>query len=135
MKNILFLIVLLTIGGISQGCTTGQAAYPGEWENLGSRKVNFGIDRDEITVTRREGTFSKIRLKVTRGSVNMHECIVVFGDGSRQRVALKNTFYPGSGSRVIDVKGGRRVIRKVILIYDTKNYANKKAKVTLLGMH
>jgi hypothetical protein len=107
----------------------------GTWEKLGSRKVNFKADRDEIVVTRRDGKFRKIKLEVEGGSVNFHECIVVFGDGKRQNVRMKKVIHEGQSTRVIDLQGGRRVIKKVIFVYDTHNYENKKAKVTLRGLH
>ena len=35
---------------------------PPRWEKLGQRRVNYGLDRDEILVTAREGTFTALRL-------------------------------------------------------------------------
>ena len=81
----------------------------GTWEKLGSRKVNFKTDRDEIMVTRRDGRFRKIKLEVDKGSVNFHECIVVFGDGKRQNVRMKKVIHEGQSTRVIDLQGGRRI--------------------------
>lgn len=133
MKYLCSLLFLTTVIWTTPVSCTTNTLQPG-WENLGSRNVNYGLDRDEIPVTRRDGKFSKIRLEVDRGSINMHECIVVFGDGTRQNVTLKKSFHKGSSTRIIDLKGGRRVIRKVIFTYDTKNYAGKKARIKLLGL-
>lgn len=128
-----FLLTLLfVLPDVSAANVTIQ---PGTWENLGSRKVNYKVDRDEILVTRRDGKFRRIRLEVERGSVNFHEVIVVFGDGSRQKVSVKNVIHEGNATRAIDLRGGKRVINKVIFVYDTKNYESKKAKVRLMGLH
>ncbi len=128
------LLVALTLSSTTS-CATTSTNYPGEWEVLGTRTVNYGHDRDEILVTRRDGTFRKIKLEMERGVLNMHNCIVVFGDGTRQKIGLKKTFRQGEFSRTIDLRGGRRVVHKVILLYDTKNHTDRRAKVKLLGMH
>ena len=110
-------------------------ALIGGWEKLGSKKVNYGLDRDEIIVTAAEGRFSKMKLKVKKSAVNMHKLIVHYGNGDSQNVQLKNTIRAGGESRVIDLNGGKRVIKKVVFWYDTKNLANRKAVVEVWGRH
>ncbi len=106
-----------------------------EWQILGVKKVNYGLDRDEIYVTARDGLFSKVRLKVRNAPVNLHKMVIYYGNGSTQSVAIKKNFGRGGVSRIIDLDGGKRVIKKVVLWYDTKNTASRKAKLELWGMH
>jgi hypothetical protein len=108
---------------------------PPRWEKLGQRKVNYGLDRDEIFVTARDGRFSKIKLRVKNGGLNMHRCVIHFANGSKQNVEMRNNLAPGSETRVIDINGGRRVIKKVVFWYDSKNWSQKKAVVALWGRH
>lgn len=129
MKIKLFLFGLLAMAAMS--FTLDQRP----WELLGSRKVNFAADRDEILVTRAEGVFTGLQLRVKRGPINMHRMIVHFGNGETQEIELRENFRAGSASRVVDLPGNRRVIRKVVLVYDTKNFANSKAVVELWGRH
>ncbi len=126
------MLFTLFIGLTALNTTQAQSK---KWEQLGSKEVNFGLDRDEIMVTGAEGVFKSVMLKVKKAPINMYKMTIVFGDGSEQNVELKNNFRAGSQSRIIDLEGNNRVIRKVILLYDTKNYKRRKATVELWGKH
>jgi hypothetical protein len=106
---------------------------PERWVELGSRKVNFGLDRDVIDVTYSEGYFDAIKIVVTDGAINMHKCTIHFENGGTQDVELRHNFKAGSDSRIVDLKGNKRFIKKIEFWYDTKNMANKRATVTVLG--
>ncbi len=105
------------------------------WEILGHRKVNYQLDRDEIFVTAREGRFNAVRLKIIVAPLNMHRCVIHFANGTKQEVVLKKRFGPGQSTRIIDIKGRRRVIKKVVFWYDTKGLPRGKARVELWGRH
>lgn len=106
---------------------------PPKWQKLGQRKVNRSLDRDEILVTARDGRFSKLRLGVKNSGINMHKMVVHFANGSKQDINLRNNIAAGGTTRVIDISGGRRVIKKVVFWYDTKRIINNKAIVELWG--
>lgn len=106
-----------------------------KWELLGVRTVDFKLDHDEILVSGFEGKFEAIKIKVNQGAINMRKVVVHFANGGSQEVEMKNNFKKGSSSRVIDLTGDDRVIRKVSLWYDTKNFSKKKAKVQVWGRH
>ena len=80
---------------------------PKNWKKLGERKVNYKLDRDEIFVTAKDGRFNAIQLRFKVAPINLHRCIIHFGNGSTQSIALKNKFLPGQTTRVIDIKGKR----------------------------
>lgn len=134
MKNNLLNLNLITLMMILFSSFT-SVDEGGKWELLGTKEVNFGLDKDEIMVTAAEGVFKSIQLKVRRSAINMHKLTVHFADGSEQNVVLKNNFRAGGQSRVIDLEGNNRIIRKVTLWYDTKNYKNRKALIELWGKH
>ncbi len=104
-----------------------------EWVQLGSRKVNFGLDRDEIPVSYHEGTFTAIKLEVTDGGLNMHRCVIHFENGTQQEVPLRYEFARGTESRVIDLVGNKRFIKKIIFWYDSKNRQVNRATLTVFG--
>lgn len=110
-------------------------ALPPKWEKLGSRKVNFGLERDTIPVGAHEGAFTKLKVQVTGGSLNMKKMVVHFKNGEKKDVALKHNFAKGSGSRVIDLPGNKRLISKIVFVYDTKNHSKKRATVHVFGRH
>ena len=105
------------------------------WEHLGTRKVDFKLDRDVIPVGVRDGRFKKLKIKVTGGALNLHKMVVHYGNGSVDNIPLRHQFTRRSGSRVIDLKGNKRVIKKVVFVYDSKNYSRRKARVHLYGKH
>lgn len=58
------------------------------WEKLGTRKVRYAVDRDEIAVTRIDGRFTAIKIKVKNAPIDMMKCTVHFGNGQAQELAL-----------------------------------------------
>jgi hypothetical protein len=112
-----------------------SSVFPPKWEKLGERKVNYALDRDEIVVTASEGRFTALKIMVKKGGINLHKMVVHFGDGSTQELELRDEIRAGGESRVMNLEGRRRIIRKVVFWYDTKNFADKKAEVELWGRH
>lgn len=103
------------------------------WEQLGSRSVNYQLDRDEIAVGAQEGRYAKLKLVVRGGSLNMHKMVVVYGNGKREEISLRHHFGRRSSSRVIDLNGNKRVIRKIIFWYESANQSRRKATLSVFG--
>ncbi len=137
MKTSMYLrFALLTLVlFVGQSLAYSLNAQPIRWEKLGSRKVNYGLDRDEIMVTAYEGRFTALKFRVEKGGINMHKVAVHYGNGDVQEIETRNEIPAGGESRLINLPGNRRVIRKVVFWYDTKNYAGQKATVELWGRH
>jgi hypothetical protein len=103
------------------------------WDKLGERWVNGRADRDIIHVGRREGRFHKIQLVVEHSALEMFDVRVVFGDGSTYSPPTRLVFEPSSTSRVIDLPGGARVIRRVEFRYGNLP-GGGRAQVELWGV-
>ncbi|MCJ8291702.1 MAG: hypothetical protein HRT58_04745 [Crocinitomicaceae bacterium] len=112
---------------------TGFSQTRAKWEKLGVRAVNYKIDKDDIHVGAKEGGFTKLKVVVTGGSVNMHKMVVTYMNGEKEEITLRHNFKKGSGSRIIDLKGGKRLIKNIRFFYDTKNIAKSRAKVIVFG--
>ncbi|MCB0479488.1 MAG: hypothetical protein KDC84_15070, partial [Crocinitomicaceae bacterium] len=82
MKNILSItfaaIFLFSLNSYSQ-----QPPKKDGWDLLGSRVVNWGIDKDVIAVGPNPGGYTKLKIKVTGGAVNMHRMVVTYGNGEK----------------------------------------------------
>ncbi len=104
-----------------------------QWERLGSRAVNYRLDKDVINVGAQNGRYTKLKVAVTGGSLNMHKMTVHYMNGEKQNIPLKYNFSKRSSSRVIDLNGNKRFIKKIVFWYDTKNLARSKAKVHVFG--
>ncbi len=104
-----------------------------KWEKLGTRLVDKRLDKDVIPVGARKGGFTKLKVEVRGGAINMHKMIVTYKNGSKESIALRHNFGPRSGSRIIDIRGGKRLIQKITFFYDTKNLNPGKATVHVFG--
>lgn len=103
------------------------------WELLGSQKVGFIADKDVIQVGRQDGDFSAIKLVVKDNEVEFKNVTVVYGNGARDDVAVRNRIRAGGETRAIDLKGGDRFIKRVELVYKSKPSFKGQATVELWG--
>lgn len=117
---------------IALACLTAAAAPAAAWENLGSRSVGFISDKDVISA-RGEGKFRQIRLCVSRNDIEMRDLDVTFGNGGNQDVTVRSIIKAGSCTRAIDLKGERRNIRTVSMVYASRPNFKGEATVTLFG--
>jgi len=103
-----------------------------EWTLIGSRVVNFGVDRDVIAVRGRDA-FRAIKIKVVDAGLHMYDMDVVFENGEKMNVPIQFNFREGEESRVIDFPGKMRRIKKIEFTYDTKGIMKGKAKILVFG--
>ena len=132
LNRSLIITALATILVLGSGFISNRRT---SWEFLGTKTVNYKLDRDVLRVTAKEGAFTKLKLQVTGGSLNMHKMIVQYGNGKKEEINLKHNFNRRSDSRVIDLNGGKRIIRDITFIYDTKDRSRRRAEVHVYGRH
>lgn len=104
------------------------------WELIGQATVTDARDHDTIAVTRAQGTFRRVQIKVLRENVQFREVTIHFASGADQSVELREVIRAGGSSRVIDVEGGDRVIRSVELRYDAQS-RGRRAVVRIYGLN
>ncbi len=114
--------------------STQQDYIIGNWDKLGTRKVSKGADRDVMVVTARQGRFKKLKIKVTDSRVHIQTIKVVYGNGNSNLVVIDKNFKPGD-SKIVDLPGKKRIIKKIIFNYHTKFFALGKAKIHVFGKH
>jgi hypothetical protein len=103
------------------------------WKQLGSRKVTDRVDHDSISVTASRGNFTALQVRVKGVAVEFRSMTVHFRNGDRQEVALRRVIPAGGSSRVIDLEGGDRVIRRVDFVYDSQSLRGRSATIRLFG--
>ncbi len=113
--------------------TAGATAVSAQWQELGQRTVNFNADHDTVKVTWKKGTFTALKLLVTKAPVHFSKVIVTFGNNEKQEIAWDDMMKPGDEGRPIDLVGNTRIIKKVDFWYDTESLGKKKSRVTLYG--
>lgn len=109
------------------------AAQASDWKLLGLKKVKESLDRDVILVGADEGTFTKIKLTVRKSGIHMRDMKVHFSNGSVFDVQIRRMIPMGGETRVIDLPGGARNIKKVVFWYDSTKIGKRKATVRLWG--
>ena len=92
-------------------------AYAASWVTLGTRSVSLFRDHDTIRVGMTSGLFRKIRMSVTGNAVFMQDLHVTFANGSGADIPVRFLFLPGTASRVIDLPGAARLIRRIDMTY------------------
>lgn len=63
-----------------------------KWEKLGSRKVDYKLDRDVVHVGLQDGFFTRLKLVVTNGSLNLHKVKIQYMNGDTQIIPAKHAF-------------------------------------------
>lgn len=111
------------------------AQRQGGWVQLGCQTVNFAQrrDRDSIKVGRGEGGFRSIRLDVSGNDVHMQNLSVVYGNGASERLSIGRMLRQNTRSRPIDLKGHKRIIRRVDMVYKTRLNFKGSARVCVSG--
>lgn len=135
MRSLRLWFALALVGAAAGGCVAESRpaeshAMRNGYTYLGERWVDGGLDHDAIRVGRADGRWNAIMLVVENAPVEMYDMIVTFGDGSQFDPKTRLTFGPDTTSRMIDLPGHNRVIRRVDFHYGNIRGAGK-AKVEL----
>jgi hypothetical protein len=121
-----FLVALLIL------TSAGAAMSAQDWELIGSREVDFKAERDTISA-KSKGTFRQLRLLVKGGSIELNDMVVTFGNGEKFSPPLRHRFDEKSSSRIIDLPGERRNIRRIDFRYRSTDRREGKAVVQVYG--
>jgi hypothetical protein len=89
------------------------------WTLLGEQWVNGRRDKDTIKVGKYADKFDQLTLVVTDSDLELKDLTVKFGDGAKDKWSphIKHVFKEGQRSRVIDLPGQDRIIKKIDLSY------------------
>jgi len=104
------------------------------WEELGCQKASFGADHDTVNVGRQEGRFSAIRLRVDRADLMLMSLRVVYEHGPPDEYNVNARIRAGSQSQPLDLRGERRSIRQVDLVYSSMLSLKGSSKVCIDGL-
>jgi hypothetical protein len=137
MKTSLFIISILiaSVSFSNSQASKTTSTINQAWERLGSRTVTMTADHDEIVVTANEGIFTAIQLRIAKAPIHLLNINIIFGNGDNENVVFDQTFEAGSQTRVIDLAGNKRIIRKVNLNYRSAPTQKGRAIISLWGKH
>jgi len=129
-------ILACTILALAPACYVrdhrGTVVTSPGWVELGERWVNGAVDRDVIHVGRAEGRFTRLQVVVENSALEMFDMAIVFGNGEVYSPQTRLVFAQGTTTRVIDLPGGARNIRRVEFRYGNLP-GGGRARVALFG--
>lgn len=119
--------LVLTVSAFTHAPVTGQG-----WQFIGDKIAAYGVDRDVLWVKGNDA-FRQMKIRVTSAPLHIIDMDVYFENGEKLNVPLKNNFRQGQESRVIDLPGGVRQIKKIEFLYETIGTRKGKARVAVWG--
>jgi len=114
-------------------CIAGAAQSPARWELLGQREVDFKADHDQIDVGRSEGRFKQLQVRFKNAPIEVSNMVVTFGNDTTFTPKLRHKFTEKSASRIIDLPGERRTIKRIDFNYKSINRRQGKGSVEVFG--
>ena len=137
MKKILITFILIApfFAGVafSQKPTVVMSDKAG-WHKIGEMTADFKAEKDELVVLGAD-KFKSIKIKVVDAPMHIAALEVYYESGDKEDISLKSDFKAGGESRVIDLKGKDRSLKKVVFVYNTvPNSKHDKAHVELWGL-
>ncbi|HEU5061264.1 MAG TPA: hypothetical protein VFU21_32255 [Kofleriaceae bacterium] len=119
-------------GGGGGGPVLKATFDPAGWTLLGERTVEGKGDFDQIKVGKVEGKFQELMVVVEDSDLEMHDMEITFGNGKKQKPAVKHFFRENDRTRAIDLKGNTRFIKNLKFWYSNLP-GGGKARVAVYG--
>jgi len=100
---------------------TGFRRLGPRWDEVGIMRASRGGDRDILELSRRDGRFDALLLRVKRNDVEFRRVKVVYGNGRSDNLDIDRRIRQGEESDVLELRGARgRFIDRIELIYRTR---------------
>ncbi len=119
-------------GGPPPGPVLKANFDPTGWVLLGERTVEGKGDFDQIKVGKVEGKFTKLMIVVEDSELEMHDMEITFGNGKKEKPAVKMFFRENERTRAIDLPGNKRFIKNIKFWYSNLP-GGGKARVAVYG--
>ena len=104
------------------------------WHKIGETNAMFKSDRDVLTVLGAD-KFKAIQIKVTDAPIRLEDLEVYYENDTKEDIQVRSEFKKGEKSRVINLKGGDRKLKKVVFVYHSiPNWKGERAHVELYGL-
>ena len=101
------------------------------WDKLGTKSVDFALDRDVVSVSNNKEAYTALKIKVDQGTINVYKATVEFTGGQIQDVNLPEILTKENDGKLIDLKNNKKVIEKITFWYDTKDSNTEKAVIEI----
>lgn len=132
LTKFFFGLAIISVFALGSAFVTTKSK-PGDWFFLEDKKVGFGVDHDVIHFGNWKDDVRQIKLRITDGPLKMYDMKIHFDNDEVQDVSLRSRFAQGGESRVIDLNGGLRHLKKIEFWYETKGFMRGKSRVAVWG--
>ena len=134
-KNLFAFIAAVLITLVQVQFTSAQTADKAlkAWELLGTREVDYTLDRDVVTLKESGHSITGLKFIVKNGTLNMHKATVHFTNGDTRDIEFPAEVNKTNDGRIVELAGNSRKIEKVTFWYDTVNKSKDKSIVEVWG--
>jgi len=137
MKKVLMISLLVIAGSIGIMKAQQPAVVTSDktgWHKIGETTVSFTKERDEVMVMGAD-RFASIKFRVMDAPIDLQSLEVYYESGDKQDVKVNMPIKAQGESRVIDLNGGERSLKKIVFVYKTVGaQKNGKAHVEIWGL-
>ncbi len=137
MKKALMIILLAVAGSYNTANAQQPAVVVSDktgWHKIGETRVSFEKDRDEVMVIG-ANRFASLKFKVTEAPIDLVSLTLHFDNGETQDMPMVMHIKSPGESKVIDIKGGERDLRKISFVYKTlPNAKDVRAHIEIWGL-
>jgi hypothetical protein len=137
MKKTMLIAMILIAGSFAKVKAQTPSVMVSDkkgWHKISERTVDFVKDRDEVLVVGAD-RFSAIKFMVTGAPIDLQDLEVYYESGDKQDIQVRTPVLSGKESRVIQLNGGERSLKKIVFIYKTlPNRKDKNAHVEIWGL-
>jgi len=137
MRKAVVIILLAIAGSFSTAIAQKTAVITSDktgWHKIGETVVDFQRDRDEIVVVGAD-RFAAIKFRVKDEPIHLMDLEIFYECGDKQNINVNFPIKVKGESRVIDLNGGERNLKKIVFVYKTiQNRKDKKAHVEIWGL-
>jgi hypothetical protein len=138
-KILLITLTVLLSSSVASNLNAQQDSYTmnlgfqtGNWKFIADKSVKLGPDHDVIHVSGNDN-FRQLKIMVTDAPLKITDMKIHFENGDVFDVAVHCEIRQGHESRIIDLPGSRRSIRKIEFWYSTIGKSKGTARVALWG--
>lgn len=136
MKKVLIMMVLAVAGWLGKTSAQTPAVVWSEksgWHKIGEKMVDLKMEKDEILVMGAD-KFASLKFKVVDASIEILSAEVIFEAGDKQSIPVNTPLTAGTETRIYELTGGDREIKKISFRYKTlPNVKDKRARVEIWG--
>lgn len=127
------IIILVTSSFLKDKTPVDELVEIGGWVKLGTQTVNLGVDHDVLDIMETEQTYNHLKFKVSKAPVYIRNIHIIYNDNTSEGHIITHQFKKGEASRIFDLLGYGRVIKKVIFNYSDRSSVQKQAELVVMA--